>query len=315
MDFANWARLVRIPAVFTILADVSAAYLLVAHGTEPLVRFVLIVIAGVLLYWSGMIFNDVFDVEVDRQERPSRPLPAGVISLSAARLAAGVMMVAGIGCAALSGYVPAEGLETTWLPVAVAAAIAVMVLLYDGPLKKTPLGPVAMGACRMGSFLLGASPVVAAGAVVPETVFPPYVWAAASGFGVYVMGVTLMARREASESSPTVLSIGLMVILIGLILLAFVPVVAGPFAGFRFRGNAQFALLIGMLGVTVLVRGWNLLSDPTPQRVQLTVRLALLTIIPLAAAFALLGAGIAYGLAIFALVVPAMIVGARFRMT
>ena len=52
------------------LADVGAAFLLVHQGPTPASRFILITIAGIALYWAGMILNDVFDVEQDREQRP-----------------------------------------------------------------------------------------------------------------------------------------------------------------------------------------------------------------------------------------------------
>ncbi len=66
-NLTSWAQLVRLPNVFTVIADVSAAFLLVAHGPVPISRFALIVLAGIALYWAGMILNDVFDV----RPRPS----------------------------------------------------------------------------------------------------------------------------------------------------------------------------------------------------------------------------------------------------
>ena len=45
--------------------------------------------AAVALYWAGMILNDVFDIEQDRMQRPSRPLPAGDISMQSAIARAG----------------------------------------------------------------------------------------------------------------------------------------------------------------------------------------------------------------------------------
>ena len=38
------------------------------------------------MYSAGMVLNDVFDVEVDRVERPERPLPSGQIPVGWARL-------------------------------------------------------------------------------------------------------------------------------------------------------------------------------------------------------------------------------------
>lgn len=314
--WVSWARLVRIPTVFTILADVSAGFFLVAHGHEPIARWLVVLLAAVCLYWAGMIFNDVFDVEQDRRERPTRPLPAGEIPVRRAATVGCGLLVLGVVLAGASGWIPADDLSTGWWPMGIAAILAVMVLLYDGPLKRTLLAPAAMGSCRFLSFLLGASPVLpwafdgGWGELVPQ-----HVLGAALGMGVYVMGVTLVARHEAAESHKATLAGGLVVMALGLGLIAFVPRFAEPGAGLVVRGDREFALLIGMLGLTIMARGVNAVRDPEPRRVQMTVRAALLTLIPLSAALAFLGAGPVYGLGVFALVIPAMWVGAKFRMT
>ncbi|WP_164103040.1 UbiA family prenyltransferase [Candidatus Laterigemmans baculatus] len=308
----DWARLVRLPNVFTILADVGAAFLLVAHSHEPLSRFLCVLAAGVCLYWAGMVLNDVFDLEIDRDERPTRPLPAGRISLSAAKTAGWALLICGVGMAALSGFLPAEDLPATWRPGLIGVLLAVAIVLYDGPLKATAVAPLAMGLCRALSFLLGASPILSDELAWFQ--FQPHVLAAASGFGIYVMGITLMARHEAGVSETTKLAAGLVVLFAGCGLLAFSPQLAGADAGLHFAAG-PFALLIALLSLTTLVRSAKIFTNPSPERVQLAVKVALLTLIPLAAAFALLGAGPFYGLAIFGLVFPATLLAARFQMT
>ena len=47
----------------------------------------LLAAASALLYSAGMVLNDVFDVELDRQEQPYRPLPSGRIPLDCGPLA------------------------------------------------------------------------------------------------------------------------------------------------------------------------------------------------------------------------------------
>ena len=43
-----------------------------------------------------MVLNDVFDLEIDRRERPERPLPSGRVSLRAARLLGWTLLVLGM---------------------------------------------------------------------------------------------------------------------------------------------------------------------------------------------------------------------------
>lgn len=283
----------------------------------PWPRLVAVLSAAVALYWAGMILNDVFDVEQDREERPGRPLAAGHISMGQAKAAGWGLLILGVVLAAVSGQLPGET-PTTWLPAGVAALLAVMIVAYDGPLKKTPLAPFAMGGCRLLSFLLGASPCVVV-ADVDGYFFPKYVIAIACGFGLYIAGITTVAKDEAKEPNepgPTPhVSRGLVLAMIGLAMLAFAPQTAQGNFQWHLSPTKIFPLLIGMIGFPVILRGLRLVNRPTPQAIQLMIRIGILTMIPLAAAFAFLGAGPKYGLAVFSLVVPSILLASRFRVT
>lgn len=309
----NWAQLVRLPNVFTVLADVSAAFLLVAHGPEPASRFVCVIAAGVALYWAGMILNDVFDVDRDKIERPVRPIASGEISLAKAKVAGWGLLVVGVGLGAASGYLPAAELPTTWLPAAIAGLLAVTIVAYDGPLKQTPAAPAAMGACRMLSFLLGAAPCL--NVEVDGPIVPKYLFGVALGFGTYVMGLTTIARREARGGPSTNLPTGLVVTVLGAAMIALAPQLARGAVAWHASPTGTFPWMIGMIAFPVVVRGIRAVRDPTPDKIQMTIRVGILTIIPLAAAYAFLGAGPRFGLAIFALVVPSLWLSAHFRVT
>jgi len=312
----RWAQLVRLPNTFTVIADVSAAFLLLAHGGQPVGRLIVVVLAGICLYWAGMILNDLFDIEKDRLERPQRPLPAGHISLNAARRAGWGLLLFGVVLAAASGYVPAEGWETTWRPAAVGLVLAVLIVAYDGPLKRSVAAPLVMGLCRFSSFLLGAS-VLLTGPVTDLASFAPqYVLAFATGMGVYVMGVTNMARHEAdiSTRSPT-LPIGLVVAMVGGVILAIAPGMAPADVPWQVSPERGFPMLIGLIALAVFVRGVRVIFEPSAAGLQMLIRVSVLTIIPLSAAIALLAAGPVWAIGIFAMVVPAILLSARFRVT
>ncbi|KAA5542190.1 prenyltransferase [Roseiconus nitratireducens] len=313
--WTDWMQLVRLPTVFTVLADVGAAFLLVAGGPVPPARFVLIVLAGVSLYWAGMILNDVFDLEQDKAERSTRPLAAGRISPATAARAGWGLLVLGVVLAAVSGYVPAVGAPSTWLPGGIAASLAALIVAYDGPLKPTPIAPLAMGGCRMLSFLLGAAPML--GLVDGVPVIPRYLLGIAIGFGVYVMGITTLARDEATGGHLINLRTGFVVMIIGVVLLAFAPGLStfDERAGWAFTVGERFVLLIGLIAMPVMVRALRVQLNPDPAAIGNTIRAALMTIIPLAAAFAMLGAGPFWAMVVFALVIPALGLSARLRVT
>ena len=297
-----WAQLVRLPNVFTVIADVGAAFLLVAGGPYPINRLVLILLSGVTLYWAGMILNDVFDIDRDRQERPSRPLAAGNISLAAAKRAGWILWLLGVAIGFVCGP----------LPGAIALALAVMIVAYDGPLKSTPPAPAAMGGCRVLSFLLGAS---AALSVDVGFEIPKYIVGIAGGFGVYIMGITTMARNEATGGRSPLLATGLVVAIVGIVLLALSPQLSNQQNLWQIDVQRSFPLLVGMIGLPVILRARPSGDRSVPVNIQNTIRVGIMSIIPLAAAFAFLGAGPGWGLAVFALVIPSIALAAKFRVT
>ena len=81
-----YLRLLRLPTVFTALADIFLGFLLTHptlttdEGPNPLPSFLLLCAASAGLYLSGMVFNDYFDRLIDAEERPNRPIPSGAIS-------------------------------------------------------------------------------------------------------------------------------------------------------------------------------------------------------------------------------------------
>ena len=144
---------------------------------------------------------------------------------------------------------------------------------------------------------------------------PKYIVGIALGFGVYVMGITTMARHEATGGPSPNLSTGLLVTMMGAAMLAFAPQMAKNPVGWHVSPSRVFPIMIGMIAFPVVLRGLRAIGDPTPIRIQVTIRVGIFTIIPLAASFAFLGAGPVWGLAIFVLTVPSIMLALRFRVT
>src|SRR5947207_10574783 len=133
-----YLQLIRLPNVVTAAADSLAGWLLVSGSTAEPGRWLPLVAASTVLYASGTALNDVFDLEVDRAERPGRPLPSGRVSTRAAAWLGGLGLVVGPALALAGG---------STVSAIVAAILAGCILGYDAGLKHTPLGPGVMGAC------------------------------------------------------------------------------------------------------------------------------------------------------------------------
>ncbi len=312
----------RLPTVFTILAQVSAAFLVSAGNATTALdawpRWLLILLSATAAYWSGMILNDLWDLAEDRIERPSRPLPSGMIAVATARTVGWGLLPLSILLAGLSGWVPVAGLTPSLAPPLIAAVLAVGIVLYNGPLKPTPLAPLAMGGCRLLVFLLGASPWVSFGAaefMQPQGWFPPHLLAIAVGFGVYITGITTISRLETKSGQTWDLNVGLLVALIGAGILAFAPRVAPPGTVWQFVPDLGFSVLIGLVTLPVLIRGLRASSDPRPELIQNLVRIGVLNLIPYSAALVLLVAGSGWALATFCLAILAIVSSAKLRVT
>jgi 4-hydroxybenzoate polyprenyltransferase len=174
----SYLRLMRIPNVFTAFANVAAGVLL-ARGGQFEARDLLLVGASGSLYCGGMVWNDYCDRHVDAQERPDRPIPAGEVSPNAAAALGGVLFALGLALCARHGFAP----------LLVSVLLSAAILLYDGTLKNTWAGPLAMGSCRTLNVLLGLSVVTPGPAWYSALPLPVLL-------GIFTLLITQLSRFE-----------------------------------------------------------------------------------------------------------------------
>ena len=308
----DYLRLVRLPNVFTAMADVTMGFVFAQGALEPLEVFMCLVAASSLLYSAGMVLNDVFDAAIDLSERPHRPIPSGRIPIARARSLGCCLVLAGAATGWLAGFAGAPVGAAVWRSGAVASLLGLVIVLYDGFLKATRLGPVAMGICRLLNVLLGmsvAEPVSVSGAWhLGGYGFDQ--WIPAFGIGVYAAGITAFARTEAATSRRGRLAAGAAVMMAGVLILASVgaPGAQWTAAGADHHGGWWLALM-AVLALTILRRCARAMAVPSPSNVQMAVKHAILSIILLDAAVTLRVGPWYYGLGILTLLVPALVLG------
>jgi 4-hydroxybenzoate polyprenyltransferase len=309
----DYLRLFRLPNVFTALADVAMGYACAHASFEPVGPLVCLLGASALLYTAGMVLNDVYDAEIDARERPWRPVASGRISIRTARNLGFTLLLVGVAVGAAAGLLPNTSASPGWRSSAVAGLLALSILLYDGVAKSTWAGPLVMGSCRFLNVLLGASLGVLATDGWTSAGFQPHQLVAAGGIGIYVVGLTWFARREAGESQVWQLSLATLVILSGIGTLAFMhrylPAAVLPGVGSEFR----WYLLLALLGFTIVRRCLVAMTDPGPRQVQLAVRHGILSIIVLDAAVTLAMTfqvgGWYHAVGVLSLLIPTLILG------
>lgn len=167
-----------VTAVSDILAGIAISGYFLLNSIDPF-QILWLVLSTIGLYGGGVVFNDVFDAELDSVERPERPIPSGLIPKSQAALLASVLLLLGVISATQVALYP-SGL--------IAALIVVFVLIYDKWAKHHPFfGPLIMGACRGLNLLLGIS-------IVPD-MLSTY-WFIAFVPVLYIGAITMISRGE-----------------------------------------------------------------------------------------------------------------------
>ncbi len=173
------ARLSNAP---TVVSNVLAGVAL-AGGVAPVSvgGTVLLAVAMVLFYTAGMYLNDLFDLDIDRRERPERPLPSGRLSKGEALGVTVFLFSVGTFCLALLGTAPlVSGL-----------VLVALIVVYDAWHKTNPLSPVLMASTRMMVY------ITAFVAFAPTLTLALIFWALL--LGIYIVGLTYIAKTETSS--------------------------------------------------------------------------------------------------------------------
>ncbi len=300
----DYLELMRLPNVFTSMADVAMGFLFVRELAGAIDAWLLAVLlaSSSLLYLAGVVLNDVFDLVLDSHERPHRPLPSGRISPSAARRFGWCLLFAG----AVLGWAAAL-LIGDMLPGAIAVILVTGILIYDAGLKFTAIGPVLMGACRMFNVLLGMS---AAGAP-----FAAEHWVVAGAIGLYIAGITWFAKTENIRSSRLQLALSTVVMMSGIALLSTLPHWTERINPLVIEEPQRWRLLMLILGMLI---GWRCLRAviaPTPAQVQAAVAQGILSLIILDAVACFAIRGVFWSAMILLLLLPAMFFGKWIELT
>nr|WP_277875748.1 UbiA-like protein EboC [Trichocoleus sp. FACHB-90] len=242
------------------------------------------------LYGGGVVFNDVFDAELDAKERPERPIPSDRASRQGAIALGSLLLVVGI----------VSALQVSWLSGAIAATIAFAALLYDAFGKHhSILGPVNMGICRGGNLLLGVSAVPA---MLGER------WFLALIPITYIAAVTAISQGEvhggkASTGVTALLFVG--AVIVSILALGLLP-------DYQVFAALPFIVLFAGRVLPAFVKA---VREPTPDLIRVAVKAGVLSLIVLDATVAAGFASLPYGLLVLSLLPISMILAQIFAVT
>lgn len=247
-----------VTAVADVLAGIAiAGYFNQANASGAAIGWLSLATIG--LYGGGVVFNDVFDAELDAVERPERAIPSGRVSkANATGLGLGLLAV---------GILAAFMVNTTAGLLAIATAATA--LLYDRFGKHhAVLGPLNMGLCRGLNLLLGVS-------ILPDAVWP-WVWVALVPIA-YIAAITMISRGEVHGGNPVVLRIA------GL-LYALVIGCVSALAQTRHQLGTALPFLL-LLGYYIFPPLWRAVREPIGPNIGRAVKAGVLSLIVLNAAW------------------------------
>ena len=291
-------ELARPANVITAFADILAGFaaagamtgLLFGQGNAPVEDLVFLLLATAGLYAGGVVFNDVFDAELDAKERPERPVPSGRTTRVQAAVFGSVLLVAGIAAAACVGL-------SSFL---IAVAVACCALGYDAAGKHHAVaGPIIMGLCRGGNLLLGAS-------AVPG--MPAALWFLALVPIAYVGAIVIISRGEVHGGSKRTIMFA--IVIAGVVWMALLAL------GFRSDYQTLDALPFLLFFVFLVFPSFRrAAADPSPAHIRRAVKAGVLALVALDATLAAgFGTWIA-GLMVLALLPLSILVARRFAVT
>jgi 4-hydroxybenzoate polyprenyltransferase len=177
----------RVSNLPTVWSNLLAGWILQEGGTNY-AALGLLLTGGSFLYVGGMYLNDFCDAEFDARYCPQRPIPAGKISRNAVGTMAALWFGAGLVCLAILGFVTAG----------LALLLTALIVLYDFRHKNVAWAPLIMGACRFLLYPLGALAVALSS--IDELAFD--LVPSGLGLGLYVAGITYLARGESRPGKP-----------------------------------------------------------------------------------------------------------------
>jgi 4-hydroxybenzoate polyprenyltransferase len=290
-------ELIRPANIITAFADILAGYA-VAGGTIFFVNglestpegLLLLLIATFGLYGGGVVFNDVFDAELDANERPERAIPSGRITITEASLLGGVLLLIGV----LSAF------QVNIVSGVISVVIAACAIFYDWKAKHSVLwGPFFMGMCRGGNLLLGMS--VAVSAIMdfwPLAIIPV----------IYIAAITLVSQSEVSGGNRQhgFIALGVMLVVItALVLLSVLPET-------DFLPSLPFLLIFAIM---VLPAFYSAAKTPEPSTIKSAIKRGVISLVLLNSVIAAAFAGFIMGVIVFGVFLLSVLTAKIFDVT
>ena len=304
--FRQYITLVRLPNIFTAVSNILPGYCIIVTAISfSFTNANLLYLAGLmvtssLLYMTGIVLNDYFDIEIDKKERPTRPLPSGNVSKRKALIIA------------ISSTIAANviSLAISWMSFVFALILTAIIIAYDSRLKhKTITGPVTMSLARFVNVILGASPAFPMLLLSRESI--TMLLFIATTLFIYILLISILSKKEVSGKVTRLNIIFSFAIVFVVITSISIAGLIGIFQTVVFVNLALFSAVMIITLISVL-RGHASLG---PVYIQNSIRNMIISIIILDSAFVSGIIGLQYGLATLLLTIPSILLARKLYTT
>jgi 4-hydroxybenzoate polyprenyltransferase len=302
----SYIILVRLPNVFSAASNILPGYFtIVTAVSSSFLSINILYLAGLmtsssLLYLAGIVFNDYFDFEIDKKERPTRPLPSGKITKRKALTIA------------ISSIIAANVLTLliNWTSFIIAVILTTIIIAYDYRLKhNTITGPITMGLARFFNIILGATPAI-----------PTLLLSAASSkmllfiatlLFLYVIAISILSKKEVSGKTTNAIIISsLSIVFVDIASIAFAGLI-GIFRSAVFVNLALFSIVM-IITFRPILRGLDSLA---PIQIRNIIKNMIISIIILDSVFVSGIIGLPYGFATLLLIIPSVLLARKLYLT
>lgn len=297
VSIKDYLALVRLPNLFTLPSNIlvgMATVSLLAFTLTSFSQFLLLVTISVLLYCVGIVLNDLYDFDIDKKERPNRPLPSGKISRRSA-----IVLVAIFSTLALI-----LSLQVSFSTLVISSILFSVIFGYDKYLKNTHAGPFTIASARVMNILLGTSVSLRSVDSYSQIVTLTFILIITF---VYVSLIGFISRYEVhgfSDNTKLLLPPAIVATVISSIIL------------FTLMGFFKLeSLIILSLFSFIMIISFSRIYRRDSGRTQQIVRNMILSIIVLDSTFLTGIIGIELGLVVLTLMAPLLVLANKMYMT
>jgi hypothetical protein len=301
----QYLTLIRLPSMFTAPTNILAGYFAaIAPQDANSTHLLSLMISSTLLYMAGMVLNDYFDIQVDKKERPSRPLASGTIKKRNALVVA---------LAALAAANIILLVMVNLVSFLISIALSGIIVAYNFRLKRNIIaGSLSMGTARFLNVILGASPIL--GIILLQNSDEMklsdslVVLVAAASMFAYVIAIMTLSKKEVIGGGR---QDHLVAFFIVIAILASVGIL-----GFILQFQPTFMINLSLFAaVMIFTFRRYLAAESSAELLQKAVRNMVVSIIILDSVFVSGAAGLIYGTGTLLFIIPAVVLAKKMYVT